>query len=261
MEYSSWQKIVRHISGICFLALVASGCYLQPSPKLVTGDASSSDRMLASLGTNYFMGNRESKPQLPAVTLVKTSEVNREIARYVKRGRKTILKSYARRKRYERVLRAIFKEHGVPSEMLALALVESNYKPGARSHAGATGMWQFMKVTGKAYGLKIDSRIDQRRDPVLSTIAAANHLRDLYLEFNDWPLAMAAYNAGGGRVRRAIRRGGTRNFWTLSRRGLLPRETRNYVPKIMAIMHIHEHSSSYGFPEITAFKKSFRDLK
>lgn len=259
MRHPSLKRLIQSLIFVCLLSL-STGCYLHPSPRLVTGDASESDRMLASLSSNYFMGSREAKSQLPAVKLVLTSEVKKEIGRYTK-GRKTVLQSYARRKKYERVLRAIFKEHGVPADMIALGLVESNYKPGARSHAGATGMWQFMKTTGRSYGLKINSRIDQRRDPVLSTIAAAHHLRDLYVEFNDWSLAMAAYNAGAGRVRRAIKKGRTRNFWTLARRGLLPRETRKYVPKIMAVMHIHNNPGAYGFPEIAAFKKQFKDLR
>lgn len=236
-----------------------TGCYVNPRPELVAADPQS-DMMLASLGTTYFMGTRKRESALPAVERVKNHEVNQHLSKFVKKGRKTILESYLRRKKYERVLRAVFQEQGVPEEMLALALVESTYKPDVRSHAGAMGMWQFMKATARAYGLKISGSVDQRKDPVLATIAAAHHLRDLYTEFRDWPLAMAAYNAGSGRVQKAIRRGGTTDFWALSRKKLLPAETRNYVPKILAVMHIHDNPKQYGFPEIAAYKQNFKSL-
>lgn len=141
----------------------------------------------------------------------------------------------------------ILKEENVPGELRYLAMAESGLNPKARSWAGAVGMWQFMPSTGQRYGLSINAWVDERRDPEKATRAAARHLRDLYEEFEDWHLAMAAFNCGAGCVRRALRRTDASNpsYWDAF--DYLPRETRGYVPMFIAAAHIVENPEAYGF--------------
>lgn len=132
---------------------------------------------------------------------------------------------------FSRILRA----EGVPPQLLAVALVESGFDQYALSPKGARGIWQFMPATARRYGLPVNGREDHRIHPGHSTRAAARYLRDLYQQFGDWPLAIAAYNAGEQRVQRIINRTGIRSFDEMSRRGYLPQETRKYVPAVMAV--------------------------
>jgi hypothetical protein len=131
-------------------------------------------------------------------------------------------------------LARILVEERLPVETLAVALVESGFNPLALSPKGARGIWQLMPATARRYGLTVEAANDHRTDPEHATRAAARYLRDLYEMFGDWKLALAAYNAGEGRVQRAIERAGVRDFDELARRGLLPAETRNYVPAVLA---------------------------
>jgi membrane-bound lytic murein transglycosylase D len=135
---------------------------------------------------------------------------------------------------------------GVPQDLAWLPLIESSFSLTATSRARAHGMWQFMASTGRHYGLRIDGLVDERRDPVLATRAAARYLADLYRQFDDWHLALAAYNSGAGNVRRAIRRTGSRDFWTLQRR--LPRETRSYVPAFIASVIVAADPARFELP-------------
>ena len=132
------------------------------------------------------------------------------------------------------VVEPILREEGLPPEILGLLLVESGGNPAALSPQGARGLWQFMPATARRYGLRVSYETDERLDVERSTRAAARHLRDLYQQFGAWPLALAAYNAGDGAVQKAIRRGKTTNFATLSSLRLLPAETRAYVPAVLA---------------------------
>lgn len=135
--------------------------------------------------------------------------------------------------------------HNLPLELKYIAVIESALNPVARSRAGATGIWQFMYGTGRLYGLEVNSYVDDRSDVVKSTVAACEHFVDLYNIYEDWLLAIAAYNSGAGNVNRAIRRsGGVKDFWSI--RGFLPRETRNYVPAFMAVTYIMEHSDHHN---------------
>jgi len=143
----------------------------------------------------------------------------------------------------------IFEEaldrHGLPIELKYLAVVESGLNPSARSHAGASGLWQFMYSTARSQGLRIDSYIDERRDPLRSSEAACHFLKKLYNRYGDWYMALAAYNAGPGNVNKAIRRsGGKDNFWEI--RYFLPRETRNYVPAFMAVVYLMEFHAEHN---------------
>jgi hypothetical protein len=141
----------------------------------------------------------------------------------------------ARLSSYRGSLGPILMEERVPVELLAVAHVESGFSPTALSPKGARGIWQFMPSTARRYGLAVDGLVDERTHPEHSTRAAARYLRDLYAQFGDWKLALAAYNAGEGRVWSVIRRTGVRDFDEMARRGLLPAETIRYVPKVMAL--------------------------
>lgn len=133
----------------------------------------------------------------------------------------------------------------IPLEMKYLAIVESGLNPTAGSHAGAKGLWQFMYYTGKLYGLKVNSLVDERFDPLKSTIAACTHMRDLYEIYEDWNLVMAAYNSGVGNVNKAMRRaGGTKSYWAIW--PFLPRETRGYVPGFIAVTYLMNHTAEHN---------------
>ncbi|WNJ19947.1 transglycosylase SLT domain-containing protein [Pontibacter sp. G13] len=149
----------------------------------------------------------------------------------------------------KRVYFPLFEEQldrmGMPMELKYLAVVESALNPHARSRVGATGLWQFMLSTGKLYGLKVNSYVDERKDPYKSTVAALKYLKNAYEEFGDWHLAIASYNCGAGNVRKAIRRsGGKKNFWAIRR--YLPRETRGYVPAFLAATYVFEYASEHN---------------
>ena len=168
------------------------------------------------------------------------------------RGRSTIEAGLERIGLYRSLIERIFAEEGVPLDLIYLAQAESVFKPKALSSAKAKGMWQFISSRGKEYGLRQNWWIDERSDPQKSTRAAARHLKDLYDQFGDWYLAMAAYNSGPARVSRAMRQAGASDFWTLSEQRRLPRETRNYVPTIIAMTIIGKHPDRYGFDVIPA---------
>ncbi len=146
--------------------------------------------------------------------------------------------AFNRLSRYEPMMRKVFQEEGVPEDLIYVGLVESAYNPYARSVAGAAGIWQFMRGTGRRYGLKQAGALDERHDPEKSTRAAARYLRDIYGMFGDWRLALAAYNAGEYRVLKVIEKTGIEDFWQMSGRGLLPQETINYVPAVLAAIAV-----------------------
>ncbi|MEA2077267.1 MAG: LysM peptidoglycan-binding domain-containing protein [Candidatus Marinimicrobia bacterium] len=147
---------------------------------------------------------------------------------------------------YERLFRKILRENGVPEEFIYLSMLESEMKTDARSYVGAMGQWQFMSYTAKSFGLKYDYWVDERRDPIKATEAAAKYMLYLYEEFNDWYLVMAAYNAGEGRLARSIRYEHTRDYWQMK---TLPRATRKYVPHIVAVAAICMDPEKYGFTD------------
>ncbi len=159
------------------------------------------------------------------------------------RGKETYATWLQRAGRYRTMILDILKEEGVPQDLFYIAMIESGFNPRAYSRAKAVGLWQFIASTGHLEGLKRTHWIDERRDPVKSTWAAARHLKKLYEKHQDWRLVAAAYNAGSGRVTRAIEKAGTRNFWELK----LPRETTNYVPLLMAAAIIGKAPELFGF--------------
>jgi membrane-bound lytic murein transglycosylase D len=152
-----------------------------------------------------------------------------------------------RSNKYLYIVKDILRREGVPDELAYLPFTESGFNATAISHAGASGMWQFMKGTGKSYNLDDNFWVDERRDFEKATTAAARHLRDLYEDLGDWHLALAAYNAGMGKIIRAIRMYESRDFYTLAKYGYLKQETKDYVPKYLALRHIFCNYQEFGF--------------
>jgi membrane-bound lytic murein transglycosylase D len=182
--------------------------------------------------------------------LMMTDQVAGYINYFSSRGRGTLENALARSGRYREMIQRVLKEEGVPQELIYLAQAESGFHPLALSHAGARGMWQFMASRAKGYGLERDWWVDERQDPEKSTRAAAHHLKDLYNEFGDWYLAMAAYNSGPGTVQNAVKRTGYADYWELYRRNVLPKETRNYVPIILAVTIMAKNPQQYGLDHV-----------
>ena len=183
---------------------------------------------------------------LPAELLIPYNDaLERQIANYVVRhagALRGILGKYAH---YERAFRSAFASQGIPEELTALAIVESAMNPLARSNAGATGMWQFMKDAAKTYGLRCDYVVDERLDPYRSADAAAKYLRHAYQRFGDWPLAISSYNCGAANVERAIAlAGGSTAFWDVY--PYLPSETKGYMPAFIAALYTIRFHSLHG---------------
>jgi membrane-bound lytic murein transglycosylase D len=149
--------------------------------------------------------------------------------------------------RYLPMILDVFRQKGLPDELVFTAMIESGFNPVAVSHAGAKGLWQFMAPTARRYGLRVDQWLDERLDPEKSTVAAANYLKDLYAIFGSWELSQAAYNAGEMKILRAIAGTGPRDFWSLTRSRLLRDETKNFVPAIHALTIIGQEPEQYGF--------------
>lgn len=166
------------------------------------------------------------------------------------RGRGTIRAGLRRAGKFKPMISRILDEEGIPQEFIFLAQAESGFLPRAVSYMSAAGMWQFIRGRGAEYGLRQDAYLDERFDPELATRAAARHLRDLYHQFGDWYLAIAAYNCGPGNVDRAVARTGYADVWELRNRGVLPLETSNYVPIILAMTIMAKNPKNYGLSDI-----------
>ena len=186
--------------------------------------------------------------------LMMTDQVAGYINYFSNRGRGVLERGLARSGMYEDMIHRVLKEEGVPQDLIYLAQAESGFHPLAVSRAGARGLWQFMGSRAKGYGLERSWWVDERQDPERATRAAARHLKDLYAEFGDWYLAMAAYNSGPGTVQSAVKRTGYADFWELYRRNVLPKETRNYVPIIVAVTIMAKNPEQYGLQDVVREK-------
>lgn len=169
---------------------------------------------------------------LPPLELEINAQVQRELDYLDRSG--FVSKAIARHPQNARIVREVLNDEGLPADLLALALIESGLNSGAKSKAGAVGLWQLMKSTARLYNLSVNFFNDERRDPVLSSLAAARHLKDLYYLYKDWHLALAAYNAGTGKIDRALMHTGSTTFWQLARTRALRHETVRFVPRVIA---------------------------
>lgn len=178
------------------------------------------------------------------------SKVEGWIDYFTGRGRSHFERYLSRSSRYIPVMKHILRNAGLPEDLVYLAMIESGFNIRAYSRAKAVGPWQFMAATGKRYGLRVDSWIDERRDPIRSTEAAARYLKDLYLMFESWYLAAAAYNAGENKILRIVQEQKTNNYWSISKTNALRRETKDYIPKLIAAAILAKNPERFGFEEI-----------
>jgi membrane-bound lytic murein transglycosylase D len=182
--------------------------------------------------------------------VIEHARVRYFVNQFSKTSRESFAKVLARSGRYMPMITKILREEGLPEEFAYLALVESSFLPEATSPNGAAGLWQFVPSTARKYGLRIDTWVDERRDPVKSTYAAAAHLKDLHEYFGKWYLATAAYNAGLGAIDKAMQTPGAKNLWGVSEKAKLSDETRNFVPRFVAVSLITTNPEKYGFEEV-----------
>lgn len=181
-------------------------------------------------------------------------DVNRLVLEWVDyfqgRGRPHMERYLSRSSRYVPMMKQILARNGLPEDLVYIALIESGFSPSAHSSANAVGYWQFIRPTGKGYGLQMDNYVDERRDFEKATIAAADYFKGLYNLFGSWYLAIASYNVGENRIKNLVMRHHTRDFWELAVKGRLPKETINYVPKFLAARMIAKEPEKYGFTDI-----------
>jgi len=173
--------------------------------------------------------------------------VDRFVAHFQRAGRNSLRSALSRSGRYVPGMSTILRRRGLPQELAYLPLIESGFRPHAVSRAGAVGPWQLIAATGRRYGLRIDRYVDERRDPVKSTHAAARYLKDLYAMFGNWHLSLAAYNNGEHNIARILETRQVEDFWEMRRRGYLCTETADFVPLFLAALRIAETPETYGF--------------
>ncbi len=215
-------------------------------------EVSLNDLILEELPTELLKERLQTLDAKTPFHITYNPDLERIIKTYLKTRKKTFSNLMAKAKYYFPLFEEKLAKYDVPLEVKYLAIVESALRPRARSRVGATGLWQFMYQTGKQYDLLVSSYVDERQDPFKSTEAACKYLTDLHSIFDDWDLALAAYNSGPGNVNKAIRRsGGNKNYWNL--RAFLPRETAGYVPKFYATMYLFEYAKEHNLQASSDF--------
>lgn len=222
------------------------------SKSMINGTASL-ERKLPNSCKSYLLTGAEElnlENNYFDIPVTYNDQVKKWMSYFLNRGRGFFERYTERAGRYAPILGAILEEHGLPRDLIFLAMAESGFNNSAKSWASAVGPWQFMPATGKNYGLRQDWYKDERRDPIKATVAAARYLTKLYGDFGSWEVAAAAYNAGEGKLSKAIRKYNSEDFWDLTKGRYLKAETKNYVPKIMALAIIGKNLKSFGFDEI-----------
>jgi len=204
-----------------------------------------------------------SKNKGPSVPIIINAQVQSLINFYTKnpKGRIHFQKTLMRAREYQQLMEDILTKAGLPKKLFYLAFIESGFNNHAYSHSHACGPWQFIASTARKYGLKIDYWVDERKDPELSTKAAAKYLSDLYAQFHDWYLAAAAYNAGVGFIQKQIKKYKTKDFWTLMKKARLKKETKYYVPKWLATIIIARNPEKYGFKDLKTIPWKYEKIE
>lgn len=240
-------------------ALCTAACATAPAPREPAHPPLSSDTVefRAALEKAYEkIAVHEERPADPpkvdveaaaSIPIPEHRSIRAALAYFTTELKADIQQSLTRSGEYKKLIDPVLDEFKLPKALAYLPVIESAYLPTLTSRAGAHGIWQFMPETAREYGLRVDWWIDERADPDRSTRAAAAYLKDLYREFHDWPLALAAYNAGPHRIHRALEETGTSTFWDLLELAAIPRETRGYVPTFFASLIIASDPSTYGF--------------
>ncbi|MGQ9648452.1 MAG: LysM peptidoglycan-binding domain-containing protein [Thermodesulfobacteriota bacterium] len=216
----------------------------------VNTDPPTRDKPTKDLKLEMLSTDRPKQAQEFDIPIVINQRVQQFIRYFQTTGRKIFSNWLARSERYIPFMKNLLKENGLPEDLVYMALIESGFNPNAYSRRKASGPWQFIYPTGKKYGLKVNWWVDERRDPEKSTIAAAKYLKDLYDLFECWYLAAAGYNAGEGKIMNAVKRYRTDDFWELTKYRYLKRETKDYVPQMIAAALIAKDPEQYGFIDI-----------
>ena len=239
--------MIRHIPYIIHILMLVSSFPLYASeviPKAQISQPAVSD---------FTQDEIRSSPEIVEEYLgnqLAAAAVSKQITLYTVKIREKFSLWLSRSGKYLELMKGILKERDIPEDMVFLPLIESGFNPNAYSPAKAAGYWQFIASTAKRYGLQINWWRDERRDPVKSTVAAANYLKDLYEIFGSWNLAMAAYNAGEGKIIRALKRTKADDYWSLLPTNQIKRETKDYVPKFIAASLIAYSPEDYGFDNL-----------
>lgn len=242
------------------LAVCAVACTNNPAPRNVPSSFSAATEAIevrAELEKARQEIDRHAQPPVDApkvdldaaisIPIPEHRAIRGALVYFITDLKSDIQQSLVRSARYKKLIDGVLQELQLPKGLAYLPVIESAYLPTITSRAGAHGIWQFMPETAREYGLRVDWWIDERADPDRSTRAAAAYLKDLHREFQDWSLALAAYNAGPGRIHRALDRTGSTTFWELLEKTAIPRETRGYVPTFFATLLIASDPSTYGF--------------
>lgn len=232
---------------LAVVAMLASGCFhVGPSAKqAMTSVAPNVGAVAAASAARQPVAARAPG----AVFDLHKPEVESRVAHFQTRLRDFFDDALLRGAKYVPTMADMLVREGLPAELAYLPLIESGYRPQAVSRAGAVGPWQFIPETGKRYGLRIDSMVDERRDPIKSTQAAVQYLKELHEMFGDWELSLAAYNSGEYRVASILANTDAGDFWDMRERGYLPSETSEYVPRFLAAVRIASAPQRYGFAQ------------
>jgi len=253
------------ISIVVTLAVVSlgstiTGCALTSAPYTAARAWAFNTTEMTSTNQDQELLVCSRKPSNPGVAPVSTHgaefhvmhpRITRFVARFESDGRGSLGTALSRSQRYVHAISTILREEGLPPELVYLPLIESAFSPHAVSRAGAVGLWQLLASTGRHYGLRIDRHVDERRDPVKSTRAAAKYLKELHATFGNWHLSLAAYNSGEHAITRLLANRPSVTFWQLRQSGHLHAETADFVPKFLAAVQIAENPEAHGFDAAT----------